>query len=482
MVQPLNQLRDRRALRPALGAGAVAAALALLLGAPADGPWSLRSAQAGVVAAPATGAAGATWSGSVIIQNNGSEPASAIVNFYSTAGVLVKSHPLPSPIPPKGSVTVDTDSITDLPVGFAGSAVVSAAQPVSATYVSLDSANPAMGRGVYSGSVTGSNRVFIPVISNNYSDQTSVVGVQNVDGGPVTVSLKFYDRFTGALSATVSDALAPGAAHYYDASALPGPQQLPPPWTGSAVIEASGNVAAAVQQPYLSSNKVVGFEGASSASSELYLPTATFQLGAEQQTSFISVQNTTGNAITVTVNFHDRAGNLVGQAGGVIDAYRKTSWNPGSAGVPVGYTGSAVVRASGPVAATVNVGSTTDVATAYTAATSGTLRAALPYIRWAPDNDPKGWRTSISVMNVDQTTAADITVRYYDANGTLVWSQALTGVAPNTNGNHHPGAVVGNAPFAGSVEVESTRPVVAVVTATTVDGTLAESYTGNPIP
>ncbi|MCX6022882.1 MAG: hypothetical protein NTZ05_14370, partial [Chloroflexi bacterium] len=247
---------------------------------------------------------------------------------------------------PKGSTTVDTDSITDLPAGFAGSAVVNAAQPVTAAYLSVDSGNAAMGRGIFSGSVTGANRVFVPAISNNYADQTSVMAVQNVDSGPVSVAIKFYDRFTGALSATVTDVIAPGASHYYDASSLPGAAQLPPPWTGSAVVEGSGIVIAAVHQPYISANKVVGFEASTAAGMEQYLPSALFQYGPEQQTSFIAVQNTAANAVTATVTFYDRAGNPVGQAGGGIDGFRKVSWNPGSAGVPAGFTGSAIVRAS----------------------------------------------------------------------------------------------------------------------------------------
>ncbi|MCX6022881.1 MAG: hypothetical protein NTZ05_14365 [Chloroflexi bacterium] len=83
---------------------------------------------------------------------------------------------------------------------------------------------------------------------------------------------------------------------------------------------------------------------------------------------------------------------------------------------------------------------------------------------------------------MDQTTPADANVRYYDTNGTLVWSQALTGIVPNSKGNHNPGAFMGNQPFTGSVEIEASRPVVVAVNAITVDGALGESYTGSPIP
>ncbi|MCX6021417.1 MAG: hypothetical protein NTZ05_06760, partial [Chloroflexi bacterium] len=87
----------RRILRPAVAAGIATAALTAALGLPTGGPWSLQPAQAGVVPAPATGAAGATWSGQIVIQNNGTEASNAAINFYSTAGVLMKIYSLPAP-------------------------------------------------------------------------------------------------------------------------------------------------------------------------------------------------------------------------------------------------------------------------------------------------------------------------------------------------------------------------------------------------
>lgn len=478
----VNHHTHTRSLSPLAGLGMVVATLALLLGYP-SGLFMPQRVQAGVMAQPAAGAAGGTWSGSIVIQNNGTEAANAVVNFYSTAGVLVKSYLLPAAIPPKGSTVVDTDAIIDLPDGFAGSAIISAAQPVSATYLMIDRSSTVMGRGIYSGIATGATKVYVPAISHNYADQTSVLAVQNVDASTVSVIIRYYDRFTGALTATVGASIAPGASQFFDASSLPGPQQLPPPWTGAAVVEASGNIAAAIHQPYVMANKVVGFEASAVAGTESYLPSALFQYAWQQQTSFIAVQNTLATPVTVTITFYDRTGSAAGQVGGTIDGFRKLSWNPGSAGVPSGFSGTAVVRASGPVASVVNIGSATDLALAYTGQPMGSLRLALPYVRWSPSTDAKGWRTYIAVMNVDQTAAADVTLRYYDTNGRLVYTQALNGVAPNAKSNHHPGLIVGEGGlFIGSVEVESTRPVVAVINAITVDNTLAESYTANPIP
>ena len=440
-------------------------------------------AQAGVDAAPAQGATTALWSGSILVQNNGTGPATVVVNFYSTAGVLVKSYTVPSPVPPKGTVSVDTEAIGDLPNGFSGSAVVSSNQPVNATFQGFDVTNPSINRTLYNGFTDGSNTAYVPAISNAYADQTSMLAVQNVDSTPAAVTIKYFERFTGAQSAVVTDTIPANSSHFYDSAKLPGGQQLAPPWTGAALVQSTGGrIVTAVHQPYLSNNKAVAFEGTASAGAEVYLPSALYEYAPQRQTSFIAVQNTQANPVTVTLTFYSREGTVAGTVSGDIAGYQKQSWNPGSAGIAAGFNGSAVVRATGPVAAVVNIGSATDLSLAYTGQSRGTLRQALPYVRWAPSSDLQGWRTYIAVMNVDGSLPADVTIRYYDQNGSLVQAPSITGVAPNTKANHNPGVFVGDAGFTGTVEIEASRTVVALVNAIRVDGSEAESYTSLPIP
>ena len=456
-----------------------------LAGVPFGGSSLFSRALASVGAAPhATSAAATAWSGSIILQNHGVEPANVLVNFYSPAGVLVKAHALTSPLPPKGSLSLDTAAIPDLPNGFAGSAVVSSSQPVSAVFIGFDAINPDIDRTIYTGYAEGSTSAYVPAISNAYADQTSTLVVQNVETGPITVSIRYYERFSGSLTATVNDTIPSSASHYYDSGNLPGPQQLPSGWSGAALVQSSGGrLVAAVHQPYLSSGKAVSFEALATVGNAVFLPSALLRYPPQMQTTFIAVQNTQASAVDVKITFYDRAGAAVGSVAGAIEGFRKQSWNPGSAGIAAGYIGSAVVQASGPVAAVVNIGSDTDLAMAYDGVPSGYTKVALPYVRWSPTNDPKGWRTYIAAMNVSQTTPAAITVRYYDASGSLVRSETLNNIAPNTKGNHNPGLFLGeNGTFVGTVEIESSVPIAALVNAITVDGGSSASYTGVPIP
>ena len=76
-------------------------AVAVFIGGGAALFWD--RAQAGLDAAAGEGATAALWSGSIVVRNDSEAPATVVVNFYSTAGVLVKSYALPAPIPPRAS-------------------------------------------------------------------------------------------------------------------------------------------------------------------------------------------------------------------------------------------------------------------------------------------------------------------------------------------------------------------------------------------
>lgn len=458
----------------------IALAAVLTLGAAAAGAFWTRS-QGAVDAAPG-GATTALWSSNIIIRNDGTSPATVVVNFYSTTGVLVKSYPLPEPIPPKGEYALDTESVADLPNGFAGSAVVSASQPVSATFLGQDVTNPSINRTLYNGFTSGSDTVYVPAISNNYGDQTSMLAVQNVDPTPAQVTIRFLERFSGAQTALVSVTVPANSSQFIDAANLPGGQRLPAPWTGAALLQATGGrVVAAVHQPYLSSNRAVAFEGTSGVGNTVYLPSALYQYGSQGQTTFIQVQNAQDRPITATVTFYNTNGSVAGSASGAIGPFQKQSWNPGSAAIAPNFNGSAVVKADGNIAAVANITSVTDLSLAYTGQLAGTTRQSLPFIRWASNFEPKGLRTYIAVMNTD-ALPADVVIKYYDKNGGLVQAPSFTAVPPNSKVNHNPGVFVGDAPFEGSVEIEASRTVIGLVNAITSDGTQAESYTSITIP
>lgn len=458
----------------------VAAVATTLVMGGAGTAWQV---QAGFNAAPAAGPAStAQWSGTIVLRNDGQAAATVVLNFYNTAGTLVKSYNVPGSVPAKGTVQVDTEGIPELPSGFLGSAVVSANQPVSATWLGYDVTNPAVNRTLYNGFTEGASLVYVPSISNGYNDQTSTLAVQNSENSPTNITIRFFERFTGAQTAAVTDTLTPNTAHYYDVGALPGGQSLPAPWTGDALVESgTSKVVAAVHQPRLTGTGASMFEGVSVAGTSAYFPSVAYQAGDRRMTTFISVQNATTASTTVDVVFYNANGTTAGSARGTLGGYQKQSFSAAAGGVPAGWAGTAVVKASSAVAAVANTNGV-ELSSAYAGPSTASLRGSLPFVRWAAATDAKGLRTSIEVMNTDASGPADITVRFYDQNGTLLQAPAFRGVPPYGKATTDPGTFIGDGTFQGTVEVEGTRPVVATVIAAAVDGSMTEAYTSQPIP
>lgn len=439
--------------------------------------------QAGFQAAPATGpAASAQWSGSMVLRNDGTAPATVVLNFYAADGALVKSYTVPGTVPPKGTITVDTEAIPELPAGFLGSAVVSSNQPISATWLGFDPGNPEVNRTLYNGFVEGARTVFMPSISSGYNDQTSTIAVQNTENSPASITMRLFERFSGTLAAQFSDTLPANASHYYDVSNLPAGISLAPPWTGSALVESTGaRLAVAVHQPRLSSAGASVFEGVAGGGTSVYFPSVLYLNGPRGMTTNLSVQNTANAPANVDVTFYNPNGTPAGVGRVALGPYQKQNVTPAAAGLPGGWSGSAIARSGVGIAAVANTNGA-ELSTAYAGAIVAAPRGSLPLIRWAAPGDARGLRTTIEVLNADPGLTADITIKYYDQGGTLVNAPAFRNVPPAGKVTHSPGEFVGDGAFNGTAEVEASRGVVAVVSAVSVDGASMETYSSMPIP
>lgn len=457
--------------------------LATLLATAVVGAGTVWQASAGFQAAPATGpAASAQWSGSMVLRNDGTAPATIVLNFYAADGALVKSYTVPGTIPPKGTTTVDTEAIPELPAGFLGSAVVSSNQPISATWLGFDAANPDVNRTLYNGFVEGARTVFMPSIASGYNDQTSTIAVQNTENSPANITVRLFERFSGALAAQFNDTIPANASHYFDVSNLPAGISLAPPWTGSALVESTGaRLAVAVHQPRLSSAGASVFEGVAGGGTSVYFPSVLYLSGARAMTTNLSVQNTANAPANVDVTFYNPNGSPAGVGRVALGPYQKQNVTPATAGLPAGWSGSAIARSSVGIAAVANTNGV-ELSTAYAGAVVASARGSLPLIRWAAPGDARGLRTTIEVLNVDPGLPADITIKYYDQAGALVNAPSFRNVPPAGKVTHSPGEFVGDGAFAGTVEIEASRGVVSVVSAVSVDGTSMETYSSMPIP
>jgi hypothetical protein len=228
--------------------------------------------------------------------------------------------------------------------------------------------------------------------------------------------------------------------------------------------------------------------------------------GGQNQTSFYAIQNASlSTSASVSIDFYNTSGQLIANMPSTpLSAGGKISVNPCNEGVASGTSGSAVIKgASGDsLIAVGKVKSNDGYETAFLGEGAGSTKSAASYIRWA-GNSTVDFRSFVAIMNISQTPASNVHVKYYNAAGTLVVDHDLTpgsttlGSFIKTNSNpSSAGALDGNGEFGtpqssagtgGAIEITSDQPIVVVVrmardvTFTGVSR-FSEDYNAKPVP
>ncbi len=406
-----------------------------------------------------------------------------------------------------GSIFMGTQ--TGVASGFLGSAVLSSDVPVLATAVQLVQSG-SYPRPLYTGFTTsdGATNVFIATYLKQVFNSSSQLAIQNIDTTPTDITVKFYELGKTTPKWEDTKKAVPGQAMvYYDAQAI---SNIPAAFNGSVSISTSGGkVVATVQENGLNNREAYAFEGVSNGGKTVYMPSMTCK-AYSGQISYYAIQNMDlTQATKVTVAFYGIDGKSVGSlAATEIVAGGKISVNPcevskltaGSTDVAANTAGSAVITSDTTnIIAIGKVKKTGGFATAFLGQSSGSLKVAAPYIRWAKDTTSEA-RMNIAIMNVGTAAANSIKVKYYDGSGTLkathevatsakpldklikVNSNADTASALQTDKTF--GISSGTIKTGGSVEIESDQPIVVVVRGQrdfAGVGTLAEDYNAQPV-
>jgi len=378
-------------------------------------------------------------------QNLGPSPAALTIDFYDGSGAKVASHTVAT-LETNAATSLYAGSISGLPSGFEGGAVISSSQPVASTVAQIGSGavkNQALSNG-FSSSET-SNSVLIPTVLKNMFFFNSVFSVQNVDAGPADIVFTFKTTTGSEYLYTVEDL--PAFSSYFvdmgSTAAIPTST-----FNGSVVIEAfqanttdPGAVAATSMEMEISGNNVYAFNGVatSGTSDTIYMPSAVCKFGPNKDsTSAYAVQNTTSGPINVTVTYSN--GHIDGPY--EVPAYSKRSFDGCSAGNPVGFLGSAIVTSVGGDIHAVGKVYGGGLYPAHLGFTGGSDKVALPFVRWTETHwyDGTGLRSYIAVQNIGTSSIADgdVVAYYYDKNGVLVGSHALGAIAVGAKQNTHP--------------------------------------------
>ncbi len=435
------------------------------------------------VVAPCTvqaqSATSATWSTSITYYTPSDTEGTLTISYYAEgSSTAINADPITLAPHKAGSLYIG--NVSGIGSTFSGAAVLSADVPIVATAVNL--AGSEYPRSLYSGfsASQASNNFFIPTVLYQKWNTTSLVSIQNVESSSVQATLRVY-----AEGATTPSFEQTYTIEGQSAKLIPaGNMGLSPGFTGSATVEATGNVVAAVQETSDNGRDAKAFEGVASdaGATTIYMASmACRAYGSQEASSYYAIQNVGTGQATVEIDFYDTSGNKLYTATGItINEGSKSSQSPcdytSQASTLEGAAGSAVIRSTNgvPLIAIGKMNSANMTATAFLGESAGSTNVAAPYIRWKAD-PTAGERANVAVMNVGTSNATNIVAKYYDNQGNLAATHILATAGdplpPYIKVNTNPsvaGALDANGdfgvnPYGGAVEIESDQPVVVVV-------------------
>lgn len=229
--------------------------------------------------ASAQGPSGSYASGIACVNLSASQSTTITINFYASGSATVAATVNDTtPIAAGASRNYFTPSVSGLPSGFIGSAVVSASQPVACNVntQAVDVGGNPVGTAANlarvdtsSGvdSTQAANKLYVPQVLKGLGGFNSYIAVQNTETTPVTVQISYTDRFGVAIpAATESQTIQPQSNYVFYQANNAG---LPAGFLGGAVIQSTspstGKVAAVV---------TMFNDGASSTTAQLLTYTA----------------------------------------------------------------------------------------------------------------------------------------------------------------------------------------------------------------
>jgi len=418
-----------------------------------------------------------SWTSSITYYTPSDTSGTLQIDYYAENGTSYTAGSFTLDPHKAGSVFIG--SVATVPDGFAGSAVLSADVPIVATYVQFVAGQAgSYGRTLYTGFDPNAAAMtfYIPTVLYQQFNSTSMIGIQNIESAPITAVVKAFA--TGSLTPTgvTTHTIPAQSSVVLSASEL----DVPAGFTGSAVVEATGNVVASAQETGDNNRSAYAFEGTAAGANTVYMASMLCNAFGGQ-ISYYAIQNaSTTESASVSMTMYDTTGAEVGtMAATNIDAGGKISVNPCNLGVASGSSGSAVIESVGaPIIAIGKVKAPNGLATAFVGQSAGAYKVSAPYIRWAA-NAADEFRGYIAVMNVGSVAATNITATYYDLSDAGVARVAgsvdlATAGAPldqfikvNTNpstaGVLEADSSFGFSPTGGAVEISSDQPIVVVV-------------------
>ncbi len=384
---------------------------------------------------------------SVIVQNNGTAPASIVMDIYDSSGTQKPGASIPYTNVPPGGTRVFAQAVNSgLTPGFRGVGVVSSDQPINALLVrDIQSADGSDSYSIHRAYATGGNKVTLPYVANNLNGTYNTrFAIANTGSATACVTITY--SFPGGTQAPYTDN-GPGTGGCATGYPVPvngqlafapnnvdGATPMPSQTAGAlmaATVNSTGAPVTVAVDAYLSGglHKLASYDGfvvdtdpnstTDDVGKNIIIPIA---LKLDGYYSQILLSNPNATAASATITYKSNSGATYTVPLSVpANGTASHSVYEAAGSIPEGFVGSATVTADQPLAAVVfrskmtSPGSFVDT-DLYSAADGipadrATTTAKLPLIfrRAYSAGGAYGYNTWVSVATADGS-AANLTI------------------------------------------------------------------------
>lgn len=311
---------------------------------------------------------------SAIAQNNGTAPATIVMDIYTPAGVLIPSASVPFVNVPVGGTRVFAQAINSgLTPGFRGVGVLSSDQPINALLVrDIESNTGVKSYSIHNAYPTGGTKVTLPYVANAL-DNTYNTRFAIANTGTAQACVTILYSFPGGTRAPVNDA-GPGGSGCAAGYPIPvggqitfGPQanaaeatMAMPASTSNAImaatLTATGSTITVGVDAYLTGGlrKLASYDGfvvdggTSDVGTNISIPLALKLSGYYSQ---ILLSNPGATAANATITYSGNSGPYTVNLSVPANGTASHSVYEAVGGIPEGFIGSAKVVSDQPLAA-----------------------------------------------------------------------------------------------------------------------------------
>jgi len=310
----------------------------------------------------------------------------------------------------------------------------------------------------YGGHPAGALSAYVPMLFKDAfgGSYDSALYIQNTNSSnTANITIEFYDN-TGALSCTKNDTiLALGSKGYW----LPGEACLTAGWVGGVSITSDQPITV-IGRPHIGT-EVMAYNGFSSGSLTSSIPMLFKDAFGGTYDSAFYIQNVdASNIANVTIRYYDSNGVLSCTKNDTIASFAsKGYWVPSESCLPTGWVGGVVVTSDQPIVTVGRPHIETQITT-YSGFSSGSISSYVSML--FKDAFGGSYDSALYIQNLNTSTTANVTMKFYDGTGTLTCTKNDTVAALASKGYWLPGETCLTAGWSGGVVITSDQPIVAV--------------------